>query len=127
MTRATLLLTTLCLSVGCRPDEDGDGVLAGEDCDDQNPKAWNGARDLVRGSLSENYRAFCGNRCARDLKRDLDLSRANQRDVASLYCLSSVGGSVYINDNPALEGLAGSLPDGPLKAAVALWLKRSGR
>jgi hypothetical protein len=27
----------------------------------------------------------------------------------------------------ALEGLAGTLPDGPLKAAVALWLKRSGR
>ena len=27
----------------------------------------------------------------------------------------------------ALEGLAVSLPDGPLKAAVAGWLKRSGR
>jgi hypothetical protein len=87
-------------------DADGDGFPAADDCDDGNPLGWL-APDELDGSLTEDFTDFCTGYCERSIGEHLDLSDATAADVASLSCLTSVGGDLWVNGNAALMSLAG--------------------
>ena len=87
-------------------DADGDGFVAAEDCDDNNPLGWL-APDELAGDLTRDFEGFCAGYCVRSLQGDLNLTPATAEDVASLTCLNFVGGDVKVSYNSSLKSLSG--------------------
>ncbi len=88
------------------PDADGDGWPTGDDCDDNDGSVWL-PEDEAAGGLSSAFGSFCTGYCSRRLAGDLDLSTATDADVATLSCLTAVGGSLQVNGNGSLTHLRG--------------------
>ena len=105
-------------------DADGDGIEAGEDCDDANPYLGQGEQtfsvDLVLDS-QEAVDGFCMGACTVHLDGSLridaiDGAAPGEADLAGLACLSSIRGDLNIGAGSTLSKDA---PDGELTVARA--------
>jgi hypothetical protein len=108
-------------------DGDGDGIIADWDCNDADPHIGgsevvgdgldndcDGVVDCEAGQTGElagdlyswNIPGFCAVDCARSVTGDVDLTY-NLSDVHELYCLTSVGGTLWVEDGDlyTLRGL----------------------
>jgi hypothetical protein len=88
-------------------DRDGDGVLAEEDCDDLDPRAWRHGGlwqgDVVVGPDTD----LCDSYCTLDVLGDITVEYTTLQDLSALWCITSVGDDLWIESNPDLESLAG--------------------
>lgn len=85
-------------------DGDGDGVAVADDCDDNNPLGWL-APDVV-AELTEDVMDFCAGYCERSISGDCELVGVEVEELASMRCLTSVGGDLLITTSVrSLSGL----------------------
>ena len=87
-------------------DLDGDGHVRADDYDDGDASVW-WAPDEWEGDLTSGFTDFCEGYGERTIGGNLDLSTATDADVASLSCLTSVGGSLSVEENDELTSLWG--------------------
>ena len=87
-------------------DVDVDGVGVADDCDDADSTRWEAAR-VVEGGVAGDYTEVCEGACAARIEGDLNLSAATPTELASLTCLTVVGGDLIVKKSQALTNLIG--------------------
>lgn len=106
------VLVTLSACVGSKGspgetgvDEDEDGYIVGEDCDDSDP-AVHATDAWIGTATAADVAGFCDGYCTRMIAGALDVEDSDLRDLDDLSCLTSAGEVTFLH-NPELVDLSG--------------------